>query len=252
VSIDGIERSTAESAALAGALAISSSSVKAFLTFGGRWQQECVVFGSGKQIVIKQDDELDKLEEDIRRLKNRYDQFFAGINKVLPSFERRQVETAIHEISKQKIRDKTRRFRLSTIVSRFNQYRELWGRKMRELEEGPLDFRRRQAAMSAPGPRIPDPEPPRAEAARVTSGAPDPYVRMTPNGNGEQIRALLAEIERENQRLGKASSLTVDQLAAMVQKQSEIVRAKYHVNTVAFRVETVDGKVKLKAKPLQD
>jgi hypothetical protein len=38
----------------------------------------------------------------------------------------------------------------------------------------------------------------------------------------------------------------------MVQKQAETVREKYHVNHVAFRVETVDGKVKLKAKPLQD
>jgi hypothetical protein len=38
----------------------------------------------------------------------------------------------------------------------------------------------------------------------------------------------------------------------MVQKQSEIVRSKYRVNTVAFRVETIDGKVKLKAKPLQE
>ena len=45
---------------------------------------------------------------------------------------------------------------------------------------------------------------------------------------------------------------TLEQLAVMVQKQTEIVRDKYHVHTVAFRVETVDGKVKLKAKPLQD
>ena len=44
----------------------------------------------------------------------------------------------------------------------------------------------------------------------------------------------------------------MDQLGTMIQKQSELVRAKYHVNAVAFRVDVVDGKVKLKAKPLQD
>ena len=202
--------------------------------------------------MIKQDDELDKLEEDIRRLKNRYDQFFAGINKVLPSFERHQIESFIQELHKQKIRDKTRRFRFSTIASRYNQYRELWGRKMREREEGPLDYRRRQAAMSAAGAHIHELEATKHEAPRVTSPPPDPYVRMTPGANGEQIRALLTEIERENSRLGKPSNVSIEQLTAMVQKQVEIVRAKYHVNTVAFRVETVDGKVKLKAKPLQD
>lgn len=198
--------------------------------------------------MIKQDDELDRLEEDIRKLKNKYDQFFNGIIKVPPSFERHQVEGLIHELNKQKMRDNTRRFRFNTILSRFNQYREMWGRKMREREEGPLDFRRRQAAMTA----APDPEPPPSSPSRVTSAPADPYVRMTPGANGEQIRRLYDEIEREQTKLGKPGSLTLEQLAAMVQKQTEMLREKYNVDTVAFRVETIDGKVKLKAKPLQD
>jgi hypothetical protein len=200
--------------------------------------------------VIKQDEELDKLEEDIRKLKNRYDQFFTGIIKIPPSFERHQLESYIHELSRQKMRDNTRRFRFNTVLSRYNQFREMWARKIREREEGPLDFRRRQAAMTAP-PSAPERETP-APAPRVTSGAADPYVRMTPGANGEQIRQLFDAIEREHRKLGKLPNLTLDQLAVMVQKQTEIVRDKYHVHTVAFRVETIDGKVKLKAKPLQD
>lgn len=199
--------------------------------------------------MIKQDDELDKLEEDIRRLKNKYDQFFTGIIKVPPSFERHQVEAFIHEMNKQKMRDNTRRFRFNTILSRFNQFREMWARKMREREEGPLDFRRRQAAMTA-APEPPPPPPP--PAARVTSGTADPYVRMTPGSNGEEIRKLYGEIEREHQKMGKLPNVSLEQLTAMIQKQSDLVRAKYNVKTVAFRVETIDGKVKLKAKPLQD
>jgi hypothetical protein len=200
--------------------------------------------------VIKQDDELDKLEEDIRILKNKYDQFFAGIIKVPPQFERHGVERYIHELNKQKIRDNSRRFRLSTLVSRYNQYREMWARRMREREEGPLDFRRRQAALEGPAHAHASPqEPPRPP---VTSTRPDPYVRMTPGANGEQIRQLHAEIERANAAMGKINNVSVEQLAAMVQKQTDLVRSKYNVNTVAFRVETVDGKVKLKAKPLQD
>ncbi len=198
--------------------------------------------------MIKQDDELDKLEEDIRRLKNKYDQFFSGITKVPPSFERHQVESYIHEVSKLKMRDNTRRFRFNTILSRYNQFREMWGRKMREREEGPLDFRRRQALMNA----APAPPPAPPATPRVTSEGADPYVRMTPGSNGEEVRRLYDEIERENGKLGKRGSMTLDQLAAMIQKQSDMVREKYHVKTVAFRVETIDGKVKLKAKPLQD
>lgn len=200
--------------------------------------------------MIKQDEELDKLEEDVRRLKNKYDQFFSGIIKVPPSFERHQVEAFIHEIGKQKMRDNTRRFRFNTILSRFNQYREMWGRKMREREEGPLDFRRRQAAMSAPPAE--DHLPRTSPRPRVTSAGDDPYVKMTSDANGESIRKLHEAVEQEHRKLGKASGPSIEQLSSMVQKQVELIRSKYNVRSVAFRVETVDGKVKLKAKPVQD
>jgi hypothetical protein len=196
--------------------------------------------------VIKQDDELDKLEEDIRKLKNKYDQFFTHIIRVPPMHERKQVEIYIYELSKQKIRDNTRRFRLSTILSRYNQYREMWGRKMREREEGPMEFRRRQAALQAPSEPPPAPRP----AERVTSGTADPYVKLVPGSNGEAIRDLYDQIEREHQKLGKNPNMTFDQLRSVIEKQSEAVRARYNVDVVGFRVDVVDGKVKLKAKPM--
>ncbi len=198
--------------------------------------------------MIKQDDELDKLEEDIRKLKNKYDQFFAGIQKMPPSHERRMVEVYIHELSKQKIRDNARRFRLSTALSRFNQFREMWGRKMREREEGPLDFRRRQAAMSEPA-EIRRQEKP---AGRVTSRDAEPYVKLVAGSNGAEIRQIYDQIEKEHQKLGRASNVSFDQLRSMIEKQSETVRERYKVSAVAFRVDVVDGKVKLKAKPVQE
>jgi len=198
-----------------------------------------------------EDDPLEKLEEDIRRLKNRYDQFFSGIQKAPPLQERRNIDVFIHELSKEKIRDNSRRFRMNQLLSRYNQMREMWGRRMREREEGPLEFKRRQAAMSAE-PEVaaasrPEPEPP-----RVTSAKSDPYVKVTTKSNGEEVRKLYEQIEREHFKLGKLPPVTFDQLTQMVQKQTEIVRSKYQVTTVAFRVETIDGKVKLKAKPLQE
>ena len=198
--------------------------------------------------MIKQDTELDKLEEDIRKLKNKYDQFFAGFQRVPPTQERRNVETSIYEIGKIKMRDNTRRFRYNQLLSRYNQYRELWGRKMREREEGPMDFKRRSAALAAPMEK-PAP-PPATERSRVTSESADPYVKMSAGSNGDEVRQLYNEIARENQKLGKSAGITIEQLQSMVQKQSDVVRQKYSVDVVAFRVDVVDGKVKLKAKPV--
>ena len=198
---------------------------------------------------LGKDTELDKLEEDIRILKTRYDQFFLGIQKFPPTFERRNIEVQLFEIGKQKMRENARRFRYQQLLTRYNQFRELWGRKMREREEGPLDFKRRQAALDAP-PAAPPPPP--TPQPRVTSNGADPYVKVMPGTNGEAIRQLHDLIEREHLKMGKTSPVTVEQLTQMVEKQTEVVRTKYHVSTVAFRVETVDGKVKLKAKPLQE
>jgi hypothetical protein len=199
---------------------------------------------------MKQDDEIDKLEEMIRLVKNKYDQFFAGIQKMPPMTERRSVDVFIHELNKQKMRDNARRFRFNQLTSRYNQYREMWGRKMREREEGPLEFKRRQAALE--GQSEPPPRPVAPPESRVTSGTSDAYVRVAAGTNGDEVRQLLEQIQKENSKLGKANNVTFEQLSAMVEKQSEMVRTRYNVNAVAFRVETVDGKVKLKAKPVQE
>src|SRR6266849_9230862 len=199
--------------------------------------------------VIKQDTELDKLEEDIRKVKNKYDQFFTGIMKMPPMHDRRNVEVLIYEIGKQKMRENARRFRYNQLLSRFNQYRELWGRKMREREEGPLDYRRRKAALEEP---TQAPPPPRTTARRVTSSNSDTYVKMVAGANGEAIRDLYNQIEKEHQKLGKAPNVTFEQLRSMVEKQSEAVRSRYNVDVVGFRVDVVDGKVKLKTKPIQE
>ncbi|HEX9502612.1 MAG TPA: hypothetical protein VGA10_13255, partial [Thermoanaerobaculia bacterium] len=141
--------------------------------------------------MIRQDEELDRLEEDIRKVKNKYDQFFAGITKMPPQHERHLVEIFIHEIGKQ---------------------------KMREREEGPLDFRRRKAALDEP---TAPPPPPRPTAPRVTSSNSDSYVKLVPGANGEAIRDLYSQIEKEHQKLGKAPNVTFEQLRSMVEKQSE-------------------------------
>src|SRR4029079_18995976 len=120
---------------------------------------------------------------------------------------------------------------------------------MREREEGPLDFRRRAAALAAPlPPKVV--ETAKAAAPRVTSSNGETYVKVTPGTNGDELRKLYDQLQEQHTKIGKSSPITRDQLKQMVEKQTEVVRSRYNVNAVGFRVETVEGKVKLKAKPL--
>jgi hypothetical protein len=200
-------------------------------------------------MTVKPDEDLEDFEERLRVLKNKYDQFFAGIRKMPPTTDRRALDVTVHEMGKLNMRDNTRRFRFNTILSRYNQYREMWSRRMREREEGPIEFKKRAAALAA---ALPDELPVARPAERVTSDMADPYVKVSAGNGTEATRQLFDRIRAEHDKIGKSATLTIEQLTTMIQKQTESLKSKYQVQTIAFRVETVDGKVKLKAKPVQE
>ena len=197
------------------------------------------------------EEQMDFLDESIRKLKVQYELYFAGIRRVPPSFERGKLDSLVHEMSREKIRETSVRFRFNALIARYNHYRELWSRLSREKEEGPLDYRRRQHAFEEADAKFaaahpqPNPVPP------VTSGDGGSYVKVTAGAESDSVARLYSEILEAQKTLGKAVP-TLDQVGAMVQKQAESLRERFGVASVGFRVEIVDGKVKLKAKPLRD
>jgi hypothetical protein len=194
-------------------------------------------------------DPLDLFEESVRKLKIGFDLFFAGARKLPPTEERKRLEALIHELAAMKMRDNARRFRFNTLLGRYNQFRELWSRKMREREEGPMSFqRRRQATSDAEAAPLPKPEQTRSH--RETSAPPESYVTVTASAGGAAIKELHQQIVAAQKQLG-GSALSYEQVSSMVEKQAEALRQRYGVSKVAFRVDTSEGKVKLKAKPVQ-
>ncbi len=195
---------------------------------------------------LGQPDEIDKLEEDIRLLAIQFRLFFVGVRKLPPTEDRRRLEERMRDMTRGKLRDNVSRFRHATLNARYNRFQELWSRQMREREEGPTDFKQRKAALEAEEIAEAAPEPKRPP---VTSTVPHSYVKVTNSSNGEAMKELHHLITEANQKLGKAAP-TVEQVAALVEKQAAQLRGKYGVEAIAFKVETVDGKVKLKAKPV--
>ncbi len=198
------------------------------------------------------DEALDLFEETLRKLKIQYDLFFSGHRKLPPTEERRRLDAMVHEIGKDRLRDNTARFRFNTLLGRYNQFRELWGRKMREREEGPLEYRRRAAAFS-PSPettKVPAPPPPAPREPAGTMRSDESYVRVTEATAAAAAERLYEQIAEAQKHLGKGG-LTLPQVQQLVRTQSDLMRSRFSVDAVGFRVEIADGKVKLKAKPLQ-
>jgi hypothetical protein len=198
----------------------------------------------------EQQEHISGLEEILRKLKSQYDQFFAGSRNLPPSEERKRFDRAMRELAKGRIRDNAVRFRYNNLVNKWTMYQELWNRRMREKEEGPLQYQRRIEALERAAETIAArAEESREGESRVTTGEGQSYVKVTDSSDGAEIEALHQEIVRVSAETGqKAASL--GQVSTMIDSQMSKLRERYGNRAIGFRVEVVEGKIKLKARPL--
>jgi hypothetical protein len=82
------------------------------------------------------DEQLTRLEEDIRRLKIEFDVFFNGASKRPPYDTKGRVETIIKRLGDDRSLTYAQRYRYSSLASRYNAFRDLWRRTLQGREEG--------------------------------------------------------------------------------------------------------------------
>ena len=82
------------------------------------------------------DDQLSRLEEDIRRLKIEFDMFFNGALKRPPYDTKGRVDTMMKRIGDDRSLTFAQRYRYNSLGSRYNAFRDLWRRTMQGREEG--------------------------------------------------------------------------------------------------------------------
>lgn len=79
--------------------------------------------------------QLAKLEDDIRRLKIDFGIYFTGGLKRPPHEARGRIEAALKRIADDRHITFAQRFHYNTIVNQYTSYRELWRRKLKEKGE---------------------------------------------------------------------------------------------------------------------
>jgi hypothetical protein len=82
------------------------------------------------------DEQLTRLEEDIRRLKIEFDVFFNGASKRPPYDTKGRVETLLKRLGDDRSLSYAQRYRYTSLASRYNLFRDLWRRTMQGREEG--------------------------------------------------------------------------------------------------------------------
>ena len=203
------------------------------------------------------DQEMARLEAEIKRLEAEYNMFFAGRLPRLPWETRARVEAMVKRYDRSNIRNTAERFRFSTLQATFQAFVDLWERQLKAKEEGrPLRGRRPAASQTFASPAAPAPPaqhdsdtaaPKRrrqADGARVVAVT----TFKDPTAEPDRMKALYEQLTAARKEAGEKP--------VPFEAFKQVVRAQVNKlgsgqGEVAFRVAVQDGKVTLTAKALK-
>ncbi len=171
---------------------------------------------------------IDRLDQDIQRLKIDFERFFNGGLQTPPEEFRQAVQRQIRELRSTPMPVLVHRFRLNTLEARFNTLSELFNRRLREREEGAVAV---------------------ASVGRPTPGRYDPYEGIVVGRQPapEAIEALYSELYESG---GRQAETDFRRFQTYLLGQLTEIRQRSGCAEVKFRVATEGGKLKLKAKPV--
>jgi hypothetical protein len=188
--------------------------------------------GSGISMGIAED--ITKLEQMLADLVLRYEQYFTGLEKREPLSLRAEVEKSVRQYTGVPINNTMLKHKFTTLVGRFNTYREHWNRILRLMEEGRYsrdrfisDLHQRQRGGAAP--------------AKAEVGA----ARQGPDDEVERVYREYCEARKSCNM--SVTGISRDQIKAALEKQKPILKGKLGTDDLTFRVVVEDGKPKIKA-----
>ena len=180
------------------------------------------------------DEQLTRLEDDIRRLRIEFDIFFNGAAKRPPYDTKGRVETLLKRLGDDRTLTFAQRYRYSSLAARYNAFRDLGRRTMQGREEG------RDAASTA-----------RANAKKetVTDVEPVSFVCLDVHKEVGVVQELYNSlIEAELQCGEPIDSLSFPKFHRLVAAKSDGLKERHGCERVRFSVTVENGHVSFKAK----
>ena len=209
------------------------------------------------------DEELNLLEQQLRRLKIEYEIYFSNPAKKPPTDIEWKVLSLLRKFSDGGHMNFSQRYRYNEMAQRYAIYSDLWRKKARIREEG---YRRPQdALLSVQGVRPSEEHQPQhhpvygvghactangaaAAPAKNSEAGPLTIQCSNPHAEREKIQQLYQALAEAKKNSGEAETGNFANFRSFVQKKTEQIRKQYGCATVEFTVETQEGQVRLKAK----
>ena len=184
------------------------------------------------------DEQLVRLEEDIRRLKVEFDIYFNGGAKRPPYDTKGRVETLIKRLADDRSFTFAQRYHYNSLVARFTSFRELWRRTLQGREEGRDSLTIARSNLSHT-----------AGAANEAGERRSSFVCADGHREVPTIKNLYDALVEAKKACGETTDeLSFSHFHRMIAAKTDALKERFHCERVRFSIQVEDGRVSFKAK----
>lgn len=180
------------------------------------------------------DEQLTRLEEDIRRLRVEFDIFFNGGSKRPPYDTKGRVETLLKRLGDDRSLTFAQRYRYNSLAARYNSFRELWRRTIQGREEGrdAVSAHRASVHKEAGAPKV----------------EPVSFVCADAHREVEVVKNLFESLMEAKRLCGEAEDLSFPKFHRLIASKADGLKEKLGCKQVRFSVAVENGHVSFKAR----
>ena len=179
------------------------------------------------------DQQLTRLEDDIRHLRIEFDIFFNGNAKRQPYETKGRVETLLKRLGDDRTLNYAQRYRYNSLCARYNAFRDLWRRTMQGREEG-------RDAVSA-----------HRASVRITEPKLEPvsFVCGDAHHEVELVKNLYNSLIEAKRQCGEPTEdLSFPKFHRLIASKADGIKQQGGCDRVRFSVAVEDGHVSFKAR----
>ncbi len=181
-------------------------------------------------------EEIELLDVRVAQLKIEYEQYFMKIIRQEPLKHRTGIEKVIRRLTATHIANTGDKFKLNSIVSKFNAYRQYWNRILRMIEEGTYVRHAESGGLV----RTPEPTLP-----KVKEGSK----RRSANG-GEAIDDVYKQYVEARKKCNESvDGLSVEKLQRSIAAQKKKIEEKFGTSNVDIKVSIKNGSARMSIVP---
>jgi len=180
------------------------------------------------------DEQLTRLEDDIRRLKIEFDIYFNGASKRPPYDTKGRVETLIKRLGDDRALTYAQRYRYNSLAARYNSFRDMWRRTIQGREEG------RDAVSTARA---------TVKEAIVNQHERHTFVCVDAHKEVATIKSLYDSLVEAKRKCGEPTEdFSFPRFHRLIASKADGLKERFGCEGVRFSVTVESGRVSFKAR----